>query len=129
MKLLRLGALLTAEWLMVLPGAALFMMAILRQLQPRTHEPSRTIWLISDWAVSQISRAGAAVIFLGLPALACSIAGIALSRAWRRDPQLRQDVTGAVRIVRRNFAVAVLASAAIVAAAILAASVVHIITD
>ena len=129
MRFLRLGALVTVEWLMVLPGAALFMMALLRQLQPRTHEPSRTIWLISEWAVSQISRAGAAVIFLGLPAMVFTIGGMALSRAWHRDPQLRQDVTGVVRIVRRNFAVAVLACAAIVAAAILAVSVVHIITD
>ena len=114
---------------MVLPAAALFAMAILRQLQPRTHEPARTIWMIFEWASGQISRVGAAVIFLGLPALVCAIGGIALSRVWRRDAQLRQDVTGAVLIVRRNLAVAVLACAAIVAAAILTASVVHIITD
>ena len=129
MKSLRIGALVTAESLMVLPAAALFTMAILRQLQPRTHEPARTIWMIFEWAVGSISRAGAAVIFLGLPAMVCTIGSIVLSRTWHRDPQLRQDVTGAVLIVRRNFTVAVLACAAIVAAVIVTASVVHIITD
>lgn len=53
---------------MVLPAAVFLTAAVLRLLQPREYEPARTSWIIVDWTVRTISRSGATVLFLGLPA-------------------------------------------------------------
>lgn len=116
----RIAALAAAEWLLVLPAGLLIAFAIARQLQPRA-----VAWV----PAIVISHAGAALLFLGLPALACAIGAFALAAAWRRDRQLGADVKATLSMVRRNFAVGLLALATLAAVAILAMSVIHLITD
>ena len=74
----KLSALAVSEWLLVLPAALLLAAAALRQLQPRQFEPARTSWAIFEWTTKHISQAGAAWLFLILPAvaLAAGFAGI-----------------------------------------------------
>ena len=125
----KLSALAVSEWLLVLPAALLLAAAALRQLQPRQFEPARTSWAIFEWTTAHISQAGAAWLFLVLPAvaLAAGFAGIAL--AWRRSEALRQDTIAMFASLRRHFALAVLGAGALLAGAILLAVVAHIITD
>jgi len=125
----KLSALAVSEWLLVLPAALLLAAAALRQLQPRQFEPARTSWAIFEWTTTHISQAGAAWLFLILPAvaLAAGFAGIAL--AWRRSEALRQDAIAMFASLRRHFALAVLGAGALLAGAILLAVVAHIITD
>jgi len=125
----KLSALAVSEWLLVLPATLLLAAATLRQLQPRQFEPARTSWAIFEWTTTHISQAGAAWLFLVLPAvaLAAGFAGIAL--AWRRSEALRQDAIAMFASLRRHFALAVLGAGALLAGAILLAVVAHIITD
>ena len=125
----KLSALAVSEWLLVLPATLLLAAAALRQLQPRQFEPARTSWAIFEWTTTHISQAGAAWLFLILPAvaLAAGFAGIAL--AWRRSEALRQDAIAMFASLRRHFALAVLGAGALLAGAILLAVVAHIITD
>jgi len=125
----KLSALAVSEWLLVLPATLLLAAAALRQLQPRQFEPARTSWAIFEWTTKHISQAGAAWLFLILPAvaLAAGFAGIAL--AWRRSEALRQDAIAMFASLRRHFALAVLGAGALLAGAILLAVVAHIITD
>lgn len=126
---LRFSALAVSEWLLVLPPTLLLAVAVLRQLQPRQFEPARTSWAIFEWTTKHISQAGAAWLFLVLPAVAV-VAGLAgLLLAWRKSENLRQDIIAALTGLRRNLAVAILGTGTLLAAAILAAVVLHIITD
>lgn len=118
-----------SEWLLVLPAATLLAAAALRLLQPRQYEPARTSWVIFEWATTHISRAGAAVLFLGLPGIAV-IAGFAmLLLLWRGNETLRQDAIATLASIRRHLAIAILGTGTLLAGAILAAVLVHIITD
>ena len=116
----RHAALAAAEWLLVLPAGLLIAFAVFQQLHVRVLERIPPI---------SIPRGCAALIFLGLPALASAIGASVMAATWRRDTQLRSDVKAALSIVWRNAAVGVLALATLAAAAILAMSVVHMITD
>src|SRR5207248_2605236 len=89
----KLSALAVSEWLLVLPATLLLAAATLRQLQPRQFEPARTSWAIFEWTTKHISQAGAAWLFLILPAvaLAAGFAGIAL--AWRRSEARSEEHT------------------------------------
>jgi len=118
-----------SEWLLVLPAAILLVAAALRLMQPRQYEPARTSWLIFEWATTRISRTGAALLFIGLPAIAV-VAGIAvLLTIWRGNETLRQDATAVMASLRRHLAIAILGTGTLLAGAILGAVLVHIITD
>ena len=80
----RFSVLAISEWLLVLPAALLLAAAALRQLQPRQFEPARTSWAIFEWTTTHISQAGAAWLFLVLPALAVVAGFVGLMLAWRR---------------------------------------------
>jgi hypothetical protein len=125
----RLFALAFSEWLLVLPPALLLGAALGRLLAPRQFEPARTSWIIFEWVTTHISHAGAALLFLGLPGVAVVIGGAALWVSWKGNETLRQDVTVMVAGLRRQLAVAILATGTLLAGAILAAVVLHIITD
>lgn len=118
-----------AEWLLVLPAAVFLAAAALRQLQPAQYEPARTSLIIFEWAATHISRAGAALLFLGLPGIAVVAGCIALLRLWRQDEALRQDLMTALAGLRRHAVIALMAVATLLAGSILAAAAVHIITD
>ena len=118
-----------AEWLLVLPAAALFVAAALRQLQPRPFQPAHTAWLFFQWMAQHITRFDAAIIFLALPALVCVIGLTALCTAWREDDSLRNDVRSALMLLRRRLAALSMLAATSLAALILLAVVAHIITD
>lgn len=125
----RLSALAISEWLLVLPAALLLAAAALRQLQPRQFEPARTSWAIFEWTTAHISQAGAAWLFLILPAVAVLAGCAGLMLAWRKSDTLRQDTVAALAGLRRNLAVAILGAGTLLAVAVLAAVVAHIITD
>ncbi len=125
----RLSLVAAGEWLLVLPAALLLAAAALRQLQPPAHEPARTISMLFNWAVPHISRSGAALLFIGLPAVVVVIGGATLLRLWRGNETLRQDAVAALASLRRHLVVCILASATLLACAILAAVFAHIITD
>jgi hypothetical protein len=125
----KLSVLAVSEWLLVLPATLLLAAAALRQLQPRQFEPARTSWGIFEWTTTHISRAGAAWLFLVLPALAAVSGCVGLMLAWRKNETLRRDVVAVVTSLRRNVAVAILGMGTLLAGAILAAVIIHIITD
>jgi hypothetical protein len=64
---MRLRLVAVGEWILVLPAASLLAALAVRRLQPREHEPARTLWRITEWAASRISPLGAALLFLALP--------------------------------------------------------------
>ena len=74
-------------------------------------------------------QAGAAWLFLVLPAVAVVAGCAGLMLAWRRNETLRQDTSELIACLRRNLAAAILGTGTLLAAAILAAVVAHIITD
>lgn len=125
----RLSALAVSEWLLVLPATLLLGGAALCQLQPPQNEPARTISTIFAWIGPRISHADAALLFLGLPAIAAIAGCVVLLMAWRRSETLRQDTVAVLTSLRRNLAVAILGTGTLLACAILAAVVVHLITD
>src|SRR5215469_8376177 len=84
----KLFALAVSEWLLVLPAALLLGGAALRQFQPPRNEPARTLSALLGWVVPRISHAGAAVLFLGLPAIAAIAGCVALLMAWRKSETL-----------------------------------------
>jgi len=125
----KLFAVALSEWLLVLPATLLLGAAVLRQLQPRQFEPARTSWMVFEWTATNISHAGAALLFLGLPGVAVVAGCAALLLLWRGSETLRQDVRAAVASLRRHLAVAILGTGTLLAGAILAAVLVHILTD
>ncbi len=125
----KLSALAISEWLLVLPAALLLAAAALRQLQPRQFEPARTSWAIFEWTTTHISQAGAAWLFLVLPAVAAVAGCVGIMLVWRKSETLRQDTVAALKSLRRNLAVVILGSGTLLAGAILAAVILHIITD
>ena len=125
----KLSVLAVSEWLLVLPATLLLTAAVLRQLQPRQFEPAQTSWAIFEWTTTHISQAGAAWLFLALPALALVAGGVGIVLAWRKSETLRQDTVATLAGLRRNLAVAILGTGTLLAGAILAAVIAHIITD
>lgn len=125
----KLSALAFSEWLLVLPAALLLAAAALRQLQPRQFEPARTSWAIFEWTATHISQAGAALLFLVLPAVAAVAGCVGLMLAWRKSETLRQDTVALLTSLRRQLAAAVLGMGTLLAGAILVAVIIHIITD
>jgi hypothetical protein len=91
--------------------------------------PTRMGLLVSDWAMTHISRLGAGLVFIGLPAIVVVVGGAMISRIWREDHAVRSDKMAALALVRRNPVVALLAAATLLAVAILAAAIAHVITD
>ena len=125
----KLSVLALSAWLLVLPSALLLGGAALRQLQPAQYEPARTISAILAWIFPRISHAGAAWLFLVLPAVAVIAGGIGIMLVWGKSEALRQDTSAMIACFRRNLAVAILGTGTLLAGAILAAVVLHIITD
>lgn len=125
----RLSVLAVGEWVMVLPATVFLAAAALRELQPRQYEPAHTSWLIFEWAMQHISRLGAGILFVGLPAVALMIGCGLLAQKWHRDQSFRQDVIAAFSALRRHISIAFVTVATALAAAIFLFSVVHILTD
>jgi hypothetical protein len=125
----RLAIFAVSEWLLVLPAAVLLAAAALRQLQPRQYEPARTSWLIFEWTTAHISRAGAALLFLGLPGIVVIMGCTALLRIWGENETLRQDATSALASFRRHAALGLMAMATLLACAIVSFAVLHVIAD
>lgn len=117
------------EWLMVLPASVFLTAAVLRLLQPREYEPARTSWLIVDWTVRNVSRSGAGVLFLALPALVALIGAATLLRAWGENETLRLDATAAVAALWRHRLIVLLGAGAALALAIIALVVGHSVAD
>ena len=125
----RLFAAAVSEWLLVLPAAVFLAAAALRQLQPRQFEPARISWMLFEWAMTHVTRAGAGVLFLVLPAIAVVGGCAALLMLWRKSETLRQDFAESLASLRRHFAIAVLGTGTLLAGVILVAVLAHIITD
>jgi hypothetical protein len=124
LRLIALG-----EWLMILPAILLMAAATLRLLQPAQYEPAHTSMLIFNWTTTHISRLGAGILFLGMPAVVAMAGCVALWKVWHTDQGLRNDATAVVAILRRRGAVFVLMTATLLGAAVLALVTAHIITD
>lgn len=125
----RLSFLALSEWVMVLPATVFLAAAALRELQPRQYEPSHTSWIIFEWTMQHVSRLGAGVLFLGLPAVALAIGCGLLAQKWHSDDAFRQDAIVAFSAVRRNLTIAFVTIATALAAAIFLFTVIHIFTD
>ncbi len=125
----RLPILTIGSCLMVLPALVFLMAAALRLLQPRQYEPARTSWLIFEWTTTHVSQIGAAVLFIGMPAIVVMAAGVTLLTIWGKDQALRNDVSLALTILRRHAATGVLTTVTLLAGAILTLAAVHIFTD
>ena len=117
------------EWLMILPATLLLATAALRMLQPAQHEPAHTSWLVFNWTTAHISRLGAGILFLAMPAVVAIAGCIALWRAWHTDQELRSDGSAIAAILQRRGTIFVLMTATLLAAAVLALVVAHVITD
>lgn len=118
-----------AEWLLVLPAAALLGAAALRPLQPRQFEPAHTAWLVFQWTAQHLTRFAAAIIFLALPALVCMFGFTALWSAWREDAALRDDLRSTLTLLRRRLAAISVFAATSLAALILLFALSRIIAD
>lgn len=118
-----------SEWLLILPATIFLAAAALRQWQPRQFEPARTSWAIFEWATTHISRTGAGLLFIGLPAIAVAVGCAVLLQVWSSNEALRQDVTAVMASLRRHLAIAILGTGTLLGCAILASVLVHIITD
>jgi hypothetical protein len=125
----RLPILAVTEWAMVLPATIFLAAAVFRQLQPRQYELSHICWLIFEWTIHHISRLGAGILFIGLPAIALMIGCALLAQKWHSDDMFQQDVTAAFSALRRHLAIAFVTVATAVAAAIFLFAVVHVFTD
>ena len=128
-KPFRLPMFAISEWIMVLPATVFLAVAALRLLQPRQYQPARTSWVIFEWTTTHISRLGAAILFLGMPALVVVAGCGALFRLWREDQALRSDVVLGLTVFRRHLATVLLAVATLLGVTILALAVAHVITD
>ena len=124
LRLLALG-----EWLMILPAILLRAAAALRLLQPVQYEPAHTSWLIFNWTTTHVSRLGAGILFLGMPAIVAITGGVALWKVWHTDQDLRNDAAAVVGILKRRGAVLVMTTVTLLAAAVLAIVAAHVITD
>ncbi len=118
-----------SEWLLVLPATVFLAAASLRLLRPRQYQPARAGWIIFEWSTTHISHLGAAVLFLGMPALVLVAGCGALLRMWRGDQALRHDVLLGLTVFRRHLATGFLALATLLGAIILALAVAHLFTD
>lgn len=118
-----------SEWLLVLPATVFLAAAAMRLLQPRQFEPARTSWMLFEWTITHVSHAGAAVLFLALPAIAVAGGGATLLMFWRKSETLRRDAAACLASLRCHFAIAVLGTGTLLAGAVLAAVLLHIITD
>ena len=92
----KLFAAAVSQWLLVLPAALLLAAAALRQLQPARYEPARTISAMLVWILPSISHSVAALLFVGLPAIALIVGCMTLLRSWHRSGTLRQDAGAAL---------------------------------
>jgi len=124
-----MSAFAIGEWLLVLPATVLLAAAALRLLQPRQYEPARTSWIIFEWATTHISRLGAALLFIGMPAVLVLAGAATLLRVWREDQALRQDAALGLTIFRRHIAVGLFTAATLLAAVILTFALAHLVTD
>jgi hypothetical protein len=124
LRLIALG-----EWLMILPAALLLTTAALRMLQPAQYEPAHTSWLIFNWTATHISRLGAGILFLGMPAVVAIAGSIALLSRWRADQDLRNDATVTILIFRRRGAIILLMAATMLAVTVLVLAVAHVIAE
>lgn len=115
------------ECLRLLPATLLLAAGALRLLQPAPVEPEHTFWIIFEWAHTHITRLHAAVIVIVLPAAALIAGSALLLREWRRNDTLRQDVAGALAILRQQTGSFLLAADVMVAAGILALVIDHLI--
>lgn len=118
-----------AEWVMVLPATIFLAAGVLRSLQPAEYEPARTSWVIFNWAGAHITKVGAAILFLALPALVLAIGWGVMMRAWVRDEAFRDGVREAMATLRRYASVVFVAGATALAGAIFVFAVVHMLTD
>lgn len=125
----RLPIVAFTEWLMVLPATIFIAAAALRSLQPAEYEPARTSGIIVNWVGANVSRMGAAALFLVLPALVLAVGCGVLLRTWVRDKEFRDDVLAAAGTLRRYAGVAFVAAATAVAAVVSLFVVVHMLTD
>jgi hypothetical protein len=125
----RLPILAVAEWAMVLPASIFLAAAALRSLQPRQYEPAYMSWLIFEWTMQHVSRLGAGILFLGLPAAALLIGRGLLAQKWRGDEMFRRDVIAVFSALRRHITIAAVTVATALAAAIFLFAIVHIFTD
>ena len=126
---LRLPVIAICEWLTVLPATVLLAAAALRMLQPRQYEPARTSWIFFEWTMTHVSGLGAAILFIGMPAVVVITGCTTLLRIWLKDAGLRQDAAMTIAILRRHLGGGLLTVAVLLAGAILAAVAVHIVTD
>ncbi|HVH71514.1 MAG TPA: hypothetical protein VNB49_10440 [Candidatus Dormibacteraeota bacterium] len=69
------------------------------------------------------------LLFLALPGISLVAGAVTLSRVWRGNEALRQDVTSVLDSLGRHLAIAILEPGTLLAGAILAAVLIHIITD
>lgn len=116
-----------AEWLMIVPATIFVSAAILRLLQPSQYEPALTSWAIFNWTITHISSNGAAILFMGLPALASVVGCAMLARTWRDSEECRAYVKASLGFLRQHASVVFLAGATVLAGAILAFAVIHVI--
>jgi hypothetical protein len=125
----RISVVAAAGWLSVLPPSLLLAASVLRQLQPRQYEPARTISMFFEWVMPHISRASAALLFIGLPGVAVVAGGLTLRSLWHGNETLRQDALAAVSSLQRHLSAAILATATLIGGAILVVVFAHILTD
>ncbi|HEV2327089.1 MAG TPA: hypothetical protein VGS10_24330 [Terracidiphilus sp.] len=125
MNLIR-RSLATLEVMLIFP-AALFMTALfVRNVQPQQFEPAHTAQRIVDWYAAR-THLGLWVFLIGFPLAVLAIGCVSLLRNWRSDPALRQAAFECAGMLRRYFAVAVIALATAVSAAILVIVALHLI--
>jgi hypothetical protein len=85
--------------------------------------------MIVEWTTTHISRLGAGILFICLPALVALVGSAILLKTWREDSVLRDDTADAVAICRRQRTIILVTTAILLATVILLFAVSHIVTD
>ncbi len=85
--------------------------------------------MITAWVFLHVSRPGAALLFIGMPAVVLILGGATIWETWRKNEGFRKNVAAAIALLRRHPATEMLATATLLAGAVLLFVVMHLITD
>ena len=118
----------TAELLLIFPAALFMGSLVVRSLEPTKFEPAHTAQRIVDLYASSI-HIGLWLLLIAFPLIALATGFIALLRAWKSNPELRQATMRTLESVRAHLATLFVAIATLAAGVILVIVALHVLAD
>jgi cytochrome b561 len=116
------------ELLLIFPAALFMGSLVVRSLEPTKFEPAHTAQRIVDLYASSI-HIGLWLLLIAFPLIALATGFIALLRAWKSNPELRQATMRTLESVRAHLATLFVAIATLAAGVILVIVALHVLAD